>query len=222
MSAQRPRFSLLSLILIVSLVGLFVAWWRAKEVATQSLSELSSVRSRLEKYEGVLNVAENDRPQAIAVRDTLRQRLRWKWRVYLPPDRDYRLHVTDFDVPEDGILTTENSRPGRTYRATQFDHRGEFTVEYAIYLSRNGWEFGCAVDGQPMIGGVFNNGKDFNPDVDLKYTVRGGSPRVWKAGESALLLLGRHQPINTEGSRPGCCQGFGLWFEDLGPVAETP
>ena len=64
--------------------------------------------------------------------------MQWKWRVYLPPDKKYRLHWTDYDIPADGKIKAENSGKNRSYGSAK-EYSGEFLVEFSVYM---GYEVG--------------------------------------------------------------------------------
>ena len=126
-------FSILSLLLLVALAGATSAWFMERNRAVDAIASLDRKQKRLERYEGNLEITDPSKAHVVAVKDLIQPRNRWKWRVYLPSSKKYRLHWTDFDIPADGKIKPENNEQGRTYGSKE-EYSGEFVVEFSVHM----------------------------------------------------------------------------------------
>jgi hypothetical protein len=228
---MRSSFSLVSLLLLVSLAAVLSAWWMERYQRINAAVLLNETQTQLERHVGHLDISDPTKPHAVAIRPVVGAHMNWRWRVYLPPGKRYRAHYTDYDIPADGVIKSENNEPDRGYLSHEKEYSGEFIVDFAIFKDtagqEEGWLSHLAIDDQGIIYGQFNDGKDF-PKFDRTLSVlpKHGT-RVFEQG---VLLLHVKFDGDTKGvgmgqkvingkvvsaSRPGCVPGFAIWFEEL-------
>ena len=196
--------------------------------ALDAVASLEQKQRRLEHYEGHLKISDRSKAHVVAVKDLIQPRLRWKWKVYLPSDKRYRLHWTDFDIPADGKITAEHNESGRTYGGAT-EYSGEFVVEFSVHMGYDGkWWMHLAADDQGLMTGDWGywNDADIEFPMDPKKFPLNFNDRystLPKHGTrvvdgDVLLLHAMYPKVEGEGYPPGCAEGFAVWFEEL---AET-
>jgi hypothetical protein len=96
-NGHRLRFSLATLLLSAVIAALFIALWTTGQRWKKDAREVQKFRDQV----GELTIADPNRVHVIRV--PLAGSLKWAWRVYLPANREYRLHLATGDVPKDGL-----------------------------------------------------------------------------------------------------------------------
>jgi hypothetical protein len=115
---RRLRFSLATLFLLFTMIVLLVAAWTASRRLDVATTELQKYRDET----GHLTISDRQQVYAIGVQVT--GSLEWQWRVYLPEDRQFRLHLVTGEVPKTGA-----PGPGGAIGAyTPFHRSGEFLI----------------------------------------------------------------------------------------------
>jgi hypothetical protein len=93
----RPRFSLLTVLLVMALVACGITIW-------QLWRELNPLRDEVERQRnqlGELTIRDETKTHAIQV-DTLDD-LTWKWRIWVPPGKKVFFHARIGEVPKEGF-----------------------------------------------------------------------------------------------------------------------
>jgi len=202
-----PRFSLLSAILLMAIVGLAI-------VTVQLYRELKPLRAevrRLRDEVGVLSIDDPKKVAAIRVRTT--PDYIWKWRVWIPEGRSYLLKYAGDTIPKSGIPKANGyitmSQSGEDW--VQFKITPEAgATRWAGYLETPHGSIGSAsqdwVKWKQTVGsgdGVGHMSKDFEPDK--------------------VIVLERHrvsQTVNSSSQIEDPSAGFMIWLEPAnGPVA---
>jgi hypothetical protein len=114
----RPRISLLSSLLLMTVVGLAI-------IVAQLWSEVGPLRSELRRLRdevGALSIDDPTKPCAIAVRTT--DDFTWKWRLFIPDGRSYKLKYSGERIPKDGIP--------QAHGTISLSDAGETWIEYRI------------------------------------------------------------------------------------------
>ncbi len=115
---RRLRFSLATLFLLFTIILLLVAAWTMSRRLDEAATELQKYRDET----GHLTISDRQQVHAIGVQVT--GSLEWQWRVYLPEDRQFRLHLVTGEVPKTGA-----PGPGGAIGAyTPFHRSGEFLI----------------------------------------------------------------------------------------------
>ena len=130
----RPRFSLATLILAATIVCLLVALWATWRRLKETRLELAWAQSELQKYRnelGYLTITDPNKVHAIGVRTP--GRLQWRWRVYLPKNRGFRLHAVTGAVMKDRI-----PGPGRRMGRYSPIPSGEFLLHAYVDKDHDG------------------------------------------------------------------------------------
>jgi len=226
--APRPRFSLLSLILLTTVValalGLFIASMRHRAAMQQADDE----NARLKKQLHYLKV--NDPTQVVATRIENRNPFLRRWRIYLPPGTRWRLGIFSGLIPSfgydiDGATNRRNSHyPMMVDLGTETPPEGVL-LEAGFFNHHNqGWVL--QVTGPE---GVVPAGVVTAPLADNVATFLEGERRWQAIGESADVQVGQssHRPDRpidlwrklwiARNPPSGHKPGFIIWIE---PVPE--
>jgi hypothetical protein len=136
-----PRISLLSAILLTTIFGMgiviFVQW---RELGPLQ-SEVRQMRTQL----GLLTIEDPSRVHAIEVRQP--DSNLWRWRIYLPFGRKYRLVEFGGRLPARGLLSTQQWFDVLTKASigrgeySGMDLAGEFTLEASFTQVDGQWKF---------------------------------------------------------------------------------
>ena len=97
MSSPLTKFSLKTLLLVLTLVALTVLLGVTRVELAEKTAQLKEYRDEM-RY---LDVEDETKIHAINIPGFGRKS--WRWRIYLPPDRKFRLRVAYDDVPASGI-----------------------------------------------------------------------------------------------------------------------
>src|SRR3954453_19063974 len=96
MPRLRPRFSLLTSLLLITIVAMGSGLWRLNSHLGPLRREVIDLRQQL----GVLTVDDEDKIQVVEVKGA--GSFEWNWRVRLPKGRDYWLYSSR-SVPQKGV-----------------------------------------------------------------------------------------------------------------------
>jgi len=99
----RPRFSLLTLLLLTTIVAMGVTVWRLGIEIVPLREEVGRLRDEA----GRLSIDDPTRIHAVAV--NMAEPDRYRWRVWVPQGRNYSLCYARFDVPLTGLPTDRQS-----------------------------------------------------------------------------------------------------------------
>jgi hypothetical protein len=134
---SRPQISLLTSLLLMTCLGLaFTIWHMGREVVPLR-STIRNLRQELGQFE----VADKDFDSIHAQRAKTITADAWKWRIFLPPGKDYSLCVTEGEMPDmppqelAKWLTTHNDLRSQAESIEQ----GQFTLEMALERYGNRW-----------------------------------------------------------------------------------
>ena len=219
----RLRYSLATLILLATIVCLLVALWTTSRRFQEATVEAEMLRSEIRKYReemGYLTISDPSKAHAIGV--PAHDSLKWQWRVYLPENRRFRLHVVTGGVPNDGVRGTGRRsgsesmiRSGESllYAAVQKDHRGKwvFRVEEGD-SGRGSTTVIQPTDERWIEGGSGWSTQQVNP----------GRTQSYEPGEPIVLLRLRGHEIGektddgrTSGHPPDePCDGLMIWIDE--------
>lgn len=200
---RRPRFSLLNLLLLMAVVamGITIAQLRSELVSLRAENE------RLRDEVGELTITDPTKLHAILAPG--QGELVWKWRVWVPARRTYRLRsygglgkVPESGFPDDGgtlYLRPANNGEGQ-----------EVWVEYRIEKGRDGEWRGRL---RTATGGV---GVELHPWANSKSL---GSRNVGVLTSTAVaeegkpFLLMKYRILEPGTDIPDPADGFMVWIE---------
>jgi len=232
----RPRFSLLTAILLMTIVGLVI-------VIAQLWREVGPLRDenrRMRTELGQLTIEDPTRAYAISVPtfedDT------WKWRIYLPPGGQYSL------CEYSGRLPGPNSRTGKPWFdgvrrsgsgsiSTGTNFGGEFLLEAKLMKEGDTWYFVTSYTNRNGGQSSSSLGKSSINQSSNDWLSDGGSRRSSSdvtvdqksfGPGTPILLLHMYRPVITEtpgGARSrtdpaGPADGIAVWIEQ--PALTTP
>jgi hypothetical protein len=216
-------------LLVTAIVALVIVVWQL----WQEVAPLRTEVRRLRNEVGELMIADDTKIYALNVRTN--DDLTWKWRVYLPKNRRYRLNLVSNPVPESGYPAA-NSYSGSSSSV----EAGEYVVEIAIRKDANGtWIARHSMHGVGESGGKGHSGGATSLDAPSEWLDGGRrytSSGVLKAEQilaspDERLLLVRLRPsvftpkdpdsndplkANVGTSRPatGPVDGLLIWIDD--------
>jgi hypothetical protein len=126
---RRWHFSILNLLLLATIVALSVTVGMLYRTIGPMRQELMQLRNEV----GTLRI--EDPTKLHAVRTNTHDELEWKWRIWVPEGKRYRLHSRGGPVPEKGY-------PRDSFSMT-FGTPGEHVIRYRIsYDPRDGVWYG--------------------------------------------------------------------------------
>jgi hypothetical protein len=204
MATARPihRFSLLSLVLLVTAVAALAGWIAALRQANLARRETLVLRREVERFRaelGDLQVVDTTRVHAIGLRRAPAEKRRWKWRVYLPTAFDSHL-----------VVQTDRTQ------SIDLPASGEVVIE-AQLSSRGGdaWQLDLAIDGAPVATAAV---PWFVEDTVLSYRalVRPNDRSVWEQAERPVLIEATNAINGDDDAR------FAIWIERDEPSTRAP
>ncbi len=119
-----PRFSLLTLLLLTTIIALSLALWQVGSEVVPLREEVHQLREETGRL--VVDPEFKDRIQAIGVPNFTA--MTWKWKVYLPPNQKYVLKIKWNDISSEGLPQSQSSVRAIGGRGVD----GEWTITCAI------------------------------------------------------------------------------------------
>ena len=114
----RPRFSLLSTLLLMTIVGLAIVTARLWREIGPLRAEVRQLRDEV----GVLSI--DDPTKLCAIRVRTPEDYTWKYRIWIPEGRSYALKYSGESIPKTGIPKANGY--------TTFSQSGAMWIEYRI------------------------------------------------------------------------------------------
>jgi hypothetical protein len=226
----RPRFSLLTALLLMTIVGMaivLVQLWR--EVGPLRL-ENRQMRTEL----GQLTIDVASQVQAIEVRQP--DPNLWRWRLYLPPGGKYQLLEFGGILPARGGLsnqqwldTLKNAQHGIGSGAFSGHMlEGELTLEATLRKENDQWKFATHPGGGASHYVITDDWLADTARIDAS-DIWEGQQCVYEPGEPILLLY-LPKPVRTPAAGGGTslsmpkepAEGIILWLEQLPAKPPTP
>jgi hypothetical protein len=202
----RPRFSLLTALLLTTIVGLAI-------VVTMQWSEVGPLREevrQLRNETGELTIRDATKTHAIQVK-TLDE-LAWEWHVWVPPGRRVYAHSQSGNVPKDGF-----PRPAPMISLQEGDNW--ITVSIREGPKNEIWELVMAVGDHKLATRIeIESDKYWFQNTQASWgTGVFRSTAIWLNNNSPLLLR-RHRVatdpnVKGSGEPDGPTQGFIVWLE---------
>ncbi len=199
---RRLRFSLLTLLLLLTIAALAVALWQLNA----ELAPLRAENKRLREEAGELII--EDRAWLHAVQAPKPDALTWKWRLWVPDVPQYQVCVLGGRVPATGFPAT--------YGRIGPLKSGESTITYRILKDpkTDAWRGSLSHDGS-TIGSHQHDWVNWKHSSATTETVGAFTARV---EPNKTLRLTRHQVYDndkdpTQAANPAA--GFLVWIEPM-------
>jgi len=205
---KRPpfvRFSLLSLLLVVSLLGVSVSHFQA----SRTIRRLEAERFALRRELGYLDI--QDRKMAYVKRLGSLDELTWRYRVYLPPEGTYRVNVA--------LRWAGQGFPQPKHKVRAFQGGEEFLLTAAFRRGADGkWVLRIAT---PWVG---SNVPDKDGQLEWLSEPWADKSAILPLDQEAFapdepIEIGRWQATRTAAMRGAAADrptdGFMLWFEPV-------
>jgi hypothetical protein len=197
----RPRFSLLTALLLTALVAAGIVIW-------QLYAELVPLRAenrRLRDEVGELSIEDETKFHAVAVRTD--DDLTWKWRIWIPQGGKYQLHYSSEQIPETGFAPSHGW--------ISVGEAGEHWVEYRI---RQDAESGQWMDQLLTQGGsVGSSQQDWVGWGGHTSTGKGvyNSTQSFDVGKPVVLKRFRVSQASSTSAMSKQTAGFMVWLEPV-------
>lgn len=200
MPTPRPRFSLLTLVLVTTIVALAVS----VGLLYREVGPLRIEVKRLRAEVGELDVRDKSKIHAIQVPSG--SKLEWKWRIWIPEGITYSLRSSGGDIPKEGFPE---------FGGTMYLREpGEHVIRYVIERDpkRDGWA-GKLVHDSGSVGS--------NPQPWVEWSSWTGSgggvgstTEVFEPGDRVVLARQRYENGDNPPKDPnGPLPGFMIWLE---------
>jgi hypothetical protein len=219
----RPRISLLSALLLMTIAGMSI-------VIVQLWRELVPLRQEVRGYRTELGFLTIDDPTRVHGVQVPTREEGWKWRVYFPPGSDYMLHCYTGMIPA-GVESSQrrdfssmNLGPGGFLTSMGGNFEEEAVIEARFKQADGTWTLQTSVN-----GGAWS---DMQLDKDFAaYLANGRGGAFWTSNlnqkgqttfsaDERVFLLKRRKPEVTEvqggilSREPdGPADGVALWIE---------
>ncbi len=179
MHSFRPRISISTALLLMTIVALTLA-------VAQAWREVGPLQIRiraLENETGYLAVEDPSKIYALAVHNVADDSNTWKWRVHLPPDRKYLLHMTAAKLDHQNVPNIADS--------TFWLESGDLVIEAAAVKDQDGnWILRNAIEHRNPDG---SQGDRSSSSVNL------GPDAPWANGNTISSGIGQSDgPLDPE------------------------
>lgn len=101
---SRFRFSLLGLLTFIFIVALSISYWQTRTRLRETEAALTTLRNEV----GELTISDAKDIHVIAIPSF--EGMTYRWRVYLPKDREFHLKMSHGQIPESGLPTPAQAR----------------------------------------------------------------------------------------------------------------
>lgn len=196
---RRPRFSLLALLLLTTVVALAVVvalQWR-------ELQPLRDEVRRLRNEVGELTVDDPGKFHAIRVETD--NRFEWKWRIWIPAGARYKLHAVSEAVPAAGYPEPEGT--------ISLSEPGEHVVRYLIRRDpRDDRWYGALTVGTTSVGKDRHDWVEWNSTMSQSAGVS-RTTREFEPSETVLLYRLRVADSDKTDEIADPAPGFLIWLE---------
>ena len=210
-----PKFSIWSLLLWLTIAALAVALVMARRELAEKTARLDTVLNEM-RY---LNIADDTQINAINIPGFGRKS--WRWRIYLPGDRRFRLRVAFDDVPGRGIPA--NAPDNMICELPP----GESILSASLNKVNDEWELGLHAE----TAGRQNF--DFNTEVAGKRTewldkrggcslnLAGNSTTESGSPDQPFVLLNYRDGLSPRpgvtATNPNPTDGVMIWIQEIDP-----
>ncbi len=209
-SSSRPRFSIATLLLLLTTLCTLAAWWGANQrfvAALRQNAQLQQENAVLSAELAKLTVIDDTKVHAIGLPQTWpdptnQSGLRFAWRLFLPHDRSWHVAITEDLV--------EESKVGETSRAPRRGEvrSGTLILSIAVLDAENhldAVQLVCSVDGKSIFEMALP-GFDTTNSIKIDFMLGPHDRGVWEPGERPLLLTLSHLDVD----RPA----LHIWLSD--------
>ena len=200
----RPRFSLLALLLLVSVAAFATVVWRQHHELRALRGEIQSLRQQL----GLLTIDDPEMVYGVEVKEP--GGYRWRWRIYLPGGRDFWLHMAH-TVPAEGLPSFSNSR------AFLGMNRGELTLVAEVRPSENGDRYLYIRSDGNRESGIKSpylrvEDSDWLNGRAQTITAVAGDETQFSTGPDEPVVILRHRDVSQQTGEES--EGIILWLSD--------
>ncbi|MEM6474074.1 MAG: hypothetical protein AAF802_31275 [Planctomycetota bacterium] len=197
------KFGLKSLLLLLSFIALAIALVMSRMEIEELRNELVTYRNEMRQ----LTIEDENLIHAIQIPGFGRKA--WRWRVYLPEDKEYRIRLAFDDIPQRGL---PKSPPDNVFVNLP---KGESILSASVVREGEGW--GLSLRSETEGSQNFS----FTTDIagrDTKWLEKRGGCSQTVAGFSSTQTGEAEQPFTLLSFRDGLSPRPGVTMEDPNPT----
>ena len=200
---KSPRFSLLTLLLLGTIIGLSLAVWKLGGLVKPLQEEVRRLRAEV----GELHVEDPDMFHAIQVETD--NRLEWKWRVLIPKGAKYKVHSSSGEIPEEGY-------PDDDLDTTYVREGGEFVLRFVVEEDpRDGLWKGRRIFGSGWVGADHQPWIEWGNARHISSGI-GTSTDAYPKDQTVEIIRFRAENRDPEAvKRNDPAVGFMIWMEPI-------
>ncbi len=230
MPLPRPRVSLLTLMLLMTIVAMGLALWKLNSELVPLRIEVRGLRDEV----GQLTIDDPERLHSIEV-DT-GESDHWRWRVYIPQKGNYGVHCFSDYVPSQGI--PKNQGTGGWHSLSPGEHRFDMRLvrvesdadrdvlkvrftrpnggisNFTLYEVQHDWIFNEKVKNGPLFASqtLGMKTKSFDPKEQMVLLrLRARMPKIRSQDANGKVISWSHVEITEP------CEGLMIWIDQQGP-----
>jgi hypothetical protein len=193
---SRSRYSIRSLLALTAFAAMAIVIWQLYAELTPLRAELRRLRDEV----GELTIEDETKLHAIAVRTD--DEMTWKWRIWIPEGRKYKLYYSGKQIPEQGFAPSHGwmslGEPGEHWIEYRIRREGGrwmdqlFTQSGSVGSSQQDW---VAWGNKTTTGaGVYYSTQAFEPQTSVvlkRYRVRmpSDSPQIEDQTKGFMIWL---------------------------------
>jgi hypothetical protein len=213
----RPRFSLVTALLVMALVACGLAIWRMGRETVPLREEVRHLRD----LTGRLTVDDPSRVHAVRAQST--EPDFWRWRVHVPSSKTFYLHISRAPVPKDGLPPRPFAAGGMPMRPAEYfielkflpaepeNGKDKLTARF-VWHSTDGYTGGDTAELTEGQLDWIRNDKTGQRNATWPQTLL----QTVSVGPGEPLVLLRYRAHRADGQLiDGPCDGLLVWIDEV-------
>ena len=201
---RHPRFSLRSLVAVVTLVAVTLVIWRLYS----ELVPLREENRRLRDEVGELSIEDESKFHAILMPQSNPSEFTYKWRIWVPEGRSYQLQYASKSIPKQGL-------PNGYGGGLPVTEPGEHWVEYRVFRDADSGKWHDVLSTRhASVSGSYQEWPDWPQRVGTGASV-GDSTRVFEPGRTVELVRWHISQANSSAQIEYPSAGYMIWLEPV-------
>jgi hypothetical protein len=203
-ATRCPRFSLRSLVAVVTLVAMVLVIWRLYAELVPLREENRRLRSEL----GELSIDDETKFHAILMPQANPNEFTYKWRIWVPEGRSYQLQFASGTIRKQGF-------PQGYSNGISISAPGEHWIEYRVFRDADsGRWIDMLYTRDASVSGSYQPWPDWSERVGTGASV-GDSTRVFEPGSRVELVRWRISQAKSSAQIEDPSAGYMIWLEPV-------